>query len=59
MVENYLKVMGVPAKYAETMYSEPVRRIRWIRNDDVELDGFIPQVRDWVDARCDRVRSIK
>lgn len=61
MVENYLKAMGVPAKYAEMMYSEPGRRIRWIRNDDFEtdLDGFIPQLRDWVDARYDKRSDIE
>lgn len=61
MVENYLKAMGVPAKYAEMMYSDPGRRIRWIRNDDFEadLDGFIPQLRDWVDARCDKRSDIE
>jgi hypothetical protein len=61
MVENYLTAMGVPAKYAEIMYSEPGRRIRWIMNDDFEadFDGFIPQVRDWVDARCDKRGDIK
>lgn len=61
MVENYLKAMGVPAKYAEMMYSEPGQRIHWIRNDDFEtdLDGFIPQLRDWVDARCDKRSDIE
>ncbi len=61
MVENYLKAMGVPAKYAETMYSELGRRIRWIRNDEFEadLDGFIPQLKDWVDARCDKRSDIE
>jgi hypothetical protein len=45
--------MVIPAKYAEMMYSDPGHRIRWIRNDEFEadLDGFIPQVRNWVDAR--------
>jgi len=30
-------------------------------NDDFEadFDGFIPQVRDWVDARCDKRGDIK
>jgi hypothetical protein len=61
MVENYLKAMGAPAKYAEIMYSDPGRRIRWIRNDEFEadLDGFIPQLRDWVDTRCDKRSDIE
>ena len=61
MVDNYLKAMGVPTKYTEMMYSDPGRRIRWIRNDDFEadLDGFIPQLRDWVHARCDKRSDIE
>jgi hypothetical protein len=53
-VENYLKVMDVPAKYAENMYSVPKGKIQWIRNDEFAADfgGFIPELRDWVDARC-------
>jgi hypothetical protein len=54
-VENYLKVMDVPAKYAEDMYSVPKGKIQWIRNDEFEadFDGFIPDLRDRVNARCD------
>jgi hypothetical protein len=61
MVENYLKAMGIPAKYAETMYSELGRKVRWIRNDEFEadMDGFIPQLREWVDARCDKRSDIE
>jgi hypothetical protein len=61
MVDNYLKAMGVPAKYSQMMYSDPGRRISWIRNDDFEadLDGFIPQLRGWVDARCDKRSDIE
>ncbi len=54
-VENYLKVMDVPAKYAEDMYSVPKSKIQWIRNDEFEADfaGFIPELRDAVAAKCD------
>jgi hypothetical protein len=54
VVSNYLKVMDVPAKYADDMYSVPSGRVRWIRNDEFEVDfkGFIPELKDWVDARC-------
>jgi hypothetical protein len=46
--------MDVPAKYAENMYSVPKGKIQWIRNDEFAADfgGFIPELRDWVDARC-------
>jgi hypothetical protein len=54
-VENYLKAMDVPGKYAENMYSVPMGKIRWIRSDEFQTDfrGFIPGVRNWVGARCD------
>jgi hypothetical protein len=44
-VENYLKLMGVPSKYAEEMYSVPKGRIRWIRYDEFQADfsGFISE----------------
>jgi hypothetical protein len=44
-VENYLKLMGVPSKYAEDMYSVPKGRIRWIRYDEFQADfsGFISE----------------
>jgi hypothetical protein len=53
-IENYLKVMDVPARYAEDMYSVPKGKIQWIRNDEFQADfaGFIPELRDLVVARC-------
>jgi hypothetical protein len=55
-VENYLKAMGVPEKYARNMYFEPKRSVEWVRNDEFEadFDGFIPEFRDRVSARCDK-----
>ena len=60
-VENYLKGMDVPAKYAENMYSVPKGRIRWIRNDEFggDFGGFIPDLRDWVNARCDNRTDVE
>jgi hypothetical protein len=54
-VENYLKLMGVPAKYVDNMYSVPPGRVLWIRNDEFEADfqGLIPEEKIWVDAKCD------
>jgi hypothetical protein len=54
IVENYLKEMDVPAKYADQMFSVPKDEIRWISNDEFNADfnGFIPGLKDWVDARC-------
>ena len=53
-IENYLKVMDVPAKYAEDMFSVPKGKVQWIRNDEFEADfaGFIPTLRGLVAARC-------
>jgi hypothetical protein len=55
-VENYLGEMGIPANYAVDMFSVPNKRIRWIRNDDFErdIDGFIPELKPSVQARCSR-----
>jgi hypothetical protein len=53
-VENYLKVMDVPPKYAEDMYSVPKGMIQWVRNDEFNSDlaGFIPELKGLVDIRC-------
>jgi hypothetical protein len=55
-VDKYLRDMGVPSKYAEDMYLEPNGKIQWIRSDEFEADfnGFIPELKNWVDARCDK-----
>ncbi len=61
VVEDYLKEMGVPAKYADQMFSAPKNEVRWIKNDEFEADfnGFIPGLKDWVDARCDKRTEIE
>jgi hypothetical protein len=58
MVDNYLKEMGVPAKYADLMFSIPKDQIRWIEKAafDSDFKGDIPQLKDWLDARCIRFR---
>jgi len=55
LVDNYLRAMDVPAKYAESMFSVPKKKILWIRNDEfkTDLDGFIPRLKAWVKAKCD------
>ncbi len=54
-VENYLNEMNVPEKYVDLMFSVPHNEIRWITQDEFvsDLQGFIPEVRDLVDAKCD------
>lgn len=55
VVENYLKEMSVPTKYAELMFSVPRDKVRRITATEFEadLEGFIPELRDWMNAKCD------
>jgi len=59
VVETYLKEMGVPSKYADMMFSVPKDQVRWIDAADFKADfsGFIPELKDWVDARCNNKRK--
>jgi hypothetical protein len=60
VVDNYLKEMSVPAKYADLMFSVPKDSIQWLTAADVsELRGFVPELQDWVDARCDTRTGIE
>jgi hypothetical protein len=54
-VENYLKEMSVPAKYADMMFAVPKDEVRWIGEADfhAELEGVIPELKDWLAAKCD------
>jgi hypothetical protein len=55
VVEIYLRDMGVPLKYLDEMFSVSKDSVYWISRDEIRADfsGFIPELRDWVDARCD------
>jgi hypothetical protein len=61
VVESYLKEMGVPAKYADLMFSVPKDEVRWIGRTEFEadLEGIIPELKDWVDARCDKRTDVE
>lgn len=54
IIANYLKVMDAPAQYAAAIFLVPSGRIRWIRNDefDGDFNGFIPELRDRLSAKC-------
>ena len=54
-VDGYLKEMGVPVKYADLMFSVPKEEVRWINRADfdVDLEGFILELKDWINAKCD------
>src|SRR5262249_17527218 len=60
-VENYLKEMSVPAKYVDLMFSMPKGEIRWIGNADfaADLEGTVPELRDWLAARCDKRTDVE
>ena len=57
VVENYLRTMSVPARYVDEMFSVSRDDLKWVSNDDFEADfkGFIPELREWVDARCNKL----
>jgi hypothetical protein len=61
IVESYLREMGVPQKYADQMFSVPKDGIRWISQSEFEadFDGFIPELKDWIDARCDKRTDVE
>jgi hypothetical protein len=48
IVDDYLKEMGVPAKYADQMFSIPKDEVRWINDQEFAADfnGFIPGLKD-------------
>ena len=55
-VEPYLKQMGVPEKYVDRMFSISKDQLDWISEEDFGADfhGFITDLKDWVDAQCDK-----
>ncbi len=61
VVEDYLKEMGVPAKYADLMFSIPKDQVRFINEDDFQSDfeGYIPELRDWLDAKCNNLTDVE
>jgi hypothetical protein len=59
VVADYLKEMGVPAKYL--MLSIPKDQVRFIDEDDFQSDfeGCIPELRDWLDAKCNNLTDVE
>lgn len=53
-VKQYLKEMDVPDKYVDLMYSVPPNQVRWITQKEFTSDfqGFVPEFKDWVGAKC-------
>jgi hypothetical protein len=61
VVDRYLNEMGVPLKYADSMFAVPPRGVRWIRSDDFERDlaGYIPALKGKVDTICDKRADVE
>jgi hypothetical protein len=61
VVENYLKEMGIPAKYADAMFAVPKDEVQWIGAADFknDLEGIILELRDWLAARCDKRTDVE
>lgn len=53
-IEIYLRNMNVRIKYVDIMFSVPSTTIRWITQAELESDlqGFIPDLKDEIDAKC-------
>ncbi|MGZ5871351.1 MAG: hypothetical protein ACXWKP_04480 [Bradyrhizobium sp.] len=60
LVASYLHQMGVPTKYLDAMFAISKDDIRWINHDDFDADfnGFIPELTDWADVRCDHRSNV-
>jgi hypothetical protein len=61
VIEDYLKEMNVPAKYADAMFSVPKDEIRWISETAfrADFDGVIAPLKDWLTARCDKRTDVE
>ena len=61
VVEDHLKEMGVPTKYADLMSSITKDQVRLIDDDDFRADfeGYISDLRDWLDAKCNNLSDIE
>jgi len=60
IVADYLKEMSVPGRYLDRMFSVAKDDIQWISSDDFKVDfnGFIPELRDWADAKCGTLTAV-
>lgn len=61
VVEDYLKEIGVSAKYADLMFSIPKDQVRFVDAHDFKSDfeGYIPELRDWLDAKCNKLTDVE
>ena len=61
LVEEYFREMGVPTRYTDLMFSIPKDQVRMIDDDDFKSDfeGFMPELRDWLDAKCEALTDLE
>ena len=61
VVEMYLKEMAVSLKYADLMFSIPRDKVRLISRAefDADLSGYVPEIKDWINARCDKGTDVE
>ena len=59
VTDAYIKEMGLPAKYSELMFSVPKDEVQLLTPSDIktDLEGFIPELKDWADARCKKTTN--
>ena len=59
-VKQYLEEMNVPDKYVDLIYSIPPNEVRWITQSefDFDIEGFIPELRNWVGPQCEPRKNI-
>lgn len=53
LVKNYLKEMGIASRISESMFAIQKDSVRWLTREEIrELNGFIPELDDWINSKC-------
>jgi len=60
-ITNYIAEMGVPTVYADRIFSIPSDQIEYLEEEEVRkhFSHEIPEVDDWLSARCPRLTSLE
>jgi hypothetical protein len=58
-LKDYFEQMNVPNKYLDLMYAIAPNEVRWITQTELNADlkGYIPEIRNLLDARCSLNRA--
>ena len=61
IIHSYLNEMGISAKYEYLMFSAQKDELIWINSREFsnDLAGFVPELVDWVDARCGHLSKVE